>query len=86
MSRWKNQPRCPPTPTATPATTTTPQVTPTPTVTPFPMLASEDSGLPEGLYTESDDLVRLAVALSPALLLATIVAVVKLVWRWRLLR
>ncbi len=46
----------------------------------------EDSGLPEGLYTESDDLVRLAVALSPVLLLATIVAVVKLVWRWRLLR
>jgi hypothetical protein len=59
---------------------------PTPTATPFPTSASEDSGLPEGLYTESDDLVRLAVALSPVLLLATIVAVVKLVWKGRLLR
>jgi hypothetical protein len=61
-----------PTPTATPTLTPTP--VPLPTVTPFPTLKPDDSSVPEGLYTENDDLIRLALALSPVVLLVAILA------------
>lgn len=71
----------PPTPTATATPTMTPTPAPTPRVTPFPTLGPEDSGPPEGLSTENDDLVRLALAVSPVLLLVVILVVIRSVWR-----
>jgi len=67
-----------PVPTATATPTTAPTSTPKPTATPTPALGFEDSGMPEGLYTESDELVMLAVALSPVLLLVMILAMIRL--------
>jgi len=46
----------------------------------------ENTGLPDGLYTESDDLFRLAIALSPAALVILVVMVVKMGWFGRLRR
>jgi hypothetical protein len=70
----------PPTPTPTATPTMTPMPTLGPTVTPFPTLGPGDSGVPEGLYTESDDLARLALALSPVLLMVMIVSAVRRLW------
>lgn len=56
-------------PTATPI--------PIPTFTPYPTVSLEHSGLPDGLSTENDDILQLAVALSPVALLILIVAFIK---------
>jgi hypothetical protein len=63
-----------PFPTVALAPTLTPQSNVPSAVTPFPVLSSGDSGLPSGLDTESDELLRLAIALSPigALILAVV--------------
>jgi len=71
-----------PTPTtATAAPAMTPIATPAPTATSLPTLAPGNSGLPEGLYTENDDLARLALALSPVLLVVVVLVAIRLVWR-----
>ena len=65
-----------PLPTFTPIPpTATPN--PTPTVTPYPTVSLEGSGLPEGLRTESDEVFRLAIALSPVVLVVLAVGVVR---------
>lgn len=74
------------TPVAPPTFTPSPQPTPTPkpismsTAIPHPELNSGTSGLPEGLYTESDDVLRLTVALSPVVLLVLVIVAIKLGW------
>lgn len=65
-----------PVPILTPALT--PLSSPVPTVTPYPTLGSVSPGLPNGLYTEYDEVIRLVVALSPLLLLVIVIVVVKL--------
>lgn len=68
-----------PTATATPPPTATPL--PPPTTTPFPTIAAETSRAPQGLYTENDEVGRLAVALSPLAVLVLIVTVARLKWK-----
>jgi len=63
-----------PTPTPKPPT---PTPSPTPTVTPYPTVSFENTGLPNGLHTESDDVLRLAIALSPVVLVIVVVVVAK---------
>ncbi len=71
-----------PPPASTPAPTLTQTPTPTPrlrpTATPYPTLLSGTTGLPAGLYTESDELLELAIALGPALLLTGGVIIIRL--------
>jgi len=69
-----------PTPTPLPPTATP---SPTPTIAPYPTISFEDTGSPDGLYTDADDAFRLAVALSPIALLILIVVVVKTGWMGR---
>jgi hypothetical protein len=72
-------PREEPEPTLTPTATPLPP-SPTslaPTMTPFPTLGPESSGAPPGLYTESDDLARLALALSPVVLIMVVALAIK---------
>jgi len=71
------------TPTPKPAT---PTPTVAPTVTPYPKLELEDTGLPDGLYTESDNVLQLAMALSPVALVILIVAAIKMGWLSKLRR
>lgn len=72
-------------PTLTPLpSTATPA--PAPTTTPYPTIDPEDTGLPDGLYTESDDVLRLAIALSPLILVILAVTAVKMGWFGRLRR
>lgn len=59
---------------------------PTSTVTPCPTVSLENTGLPDGLYTESDDVFRLALALSPVALVVLIVVAVKTGWLGKLRR
>jgi len=74
-----------PRPTATvPVPTPTPS--PKPKATPFPTLGPEHTGLPDNLKTESDDLFRLAVALSPLILIVLVVIILKTGWSKRLRR
>lgn len=68
-----------PTATATPIPTATPL--PPPTATPFPTIVAETSHAPQGLYTENDEVGRLAVALSPLAVLVLIVTVARLKWK-----
>jgi hypothetical protein len=71
--------------TPTPKSATpTPSVAPT--VTPYPKLELEETGLPDGLYTESDNVLQLAMALSPVALVILIVAAIKMGWLSRLRR
>lgn len=70
--------RTPIPPTPTRSTTATP--------TPYPTLNPEDTGLPEGLYTESDDVLQLAIALSPAAIVILMILAVKMGWLGRLRR
>lgn len=57
-----------PSPTPKPPT---PTPSPPATATPFPTLSLQDSGLPEGLYSETDDIQRLLIALLPVIALIT---------------
>jgi hypothetical protein len=63
-------------PTATPR--------PLPTATPYPTIDAEGTGLPNGLYTESDEVIRLALALSPVALMVLIIIAVKMGWLGKL--
>ena len=63
--------------TLTRSPTPTPEPSPTPTITPYPTIPPGASGLPTGLYTENDDLLRMALALSPMLLIVAIFAALR---------
>jgi hypothetical protein len=66
-----------PLPTSTPdPPTVTPA--PAPKITPSPVVSLGDSGLPDGLYTESDDVLRLLIALLPVVLVIGVVMVVRM--------
>lgn len=68
-----------PLPSSTPVPpTATPH--PTPTATPYPTVSLDNTGLPDGLYTEGDDVLRLAIALSPTVLLVLVVVAVRKGW------
>jgi hypothetical protein len=69
-----------PPPTSTPTLTATPLPTATPTATPYPTLAPGESALPDGLYTESDDLLRLLIGLAPVLILVTVILAIRFGW------
>lgn len=73
-----------PLPTSTPTPLLSPLVTATPTATPFPTLAPGGTALPDGLYTENDDILRLLVGLTPVLILIAIILVIKGDWLRRL--
>jgi hypothetical protein len=73
-----------PTPTSTP--TPVPLPSPTPTITPFPTLGPSGTDLPEGLYTESDEVLRLIIALSPMMVVILLVVAVRLRWFSKLFR
>ena len=69
----------------TPWPTLTPEppiVTPSPTatITPYPTVSVGSAGLPDGLYTDSDDAARLALALSPVALLFLVLMAIRLNW------
>jgi hypothetical protein len=66
-----------PTPVPSPTPTPTPVSTPVPATTPYPTLDSASPGLPDGLDTESDEILRLAIALSPAVLVISLVIMSK---------
>jgi len=74
-----------PTPAPTP-TTTAPATSSAPPITPLPTLNSNTSGLPDGLYTDSDEVLQLMIALSPVALLIVLVVVVRLCRSGKLLR
>jgi hypothetical protein len=69
-----------PFPTVGLAPTFTPQSNAPSAATPFPALASEGSGLPSGLDTERDELLRLAIALSPIGALILVVVFIRFGW------
>ena len=82
-SRWQSAAPAvplPPLPTPLPAPTPTPTPVPPPSPTPYPTLAPGTGGLPSGLYTDSDDVLRLAAALLPLVLLIMLVMAVKMKW------
>lgn len=72
------------TPVPTPVPPATPIPTPLPSlgpaVTPYPTLGNASTGLPSGLYTENDEVLRLMVALSPVALLALVIAAFRAGW------
>ena len=73
-----------PTPTLTPTATPTTTPVPPPTTTPLPTLDPATTGLPDGLYTENDEIGQLLLASSPVIVLIGMVAAVKLGWIRRL--
>jgi len=75
-----------PPPTSTPIPTATPLATVTPTATPYPTLSAPSTDLPEGLYTESDEVLQLIIALSPVVLVILLVVAAKRRWFSRLFR
>jgi hypothetical protein len=66
-----------PLPTLTPVPPT-PTRMPIPTATPYPTASFEYTGLPDGLHTEKDDLLRLAIALSPLVLVILVVMAIRM--------
>ena len=70
-----------PTPTPVPPI---PTPMPAPTATPYPTVSLENSGLPDGLHTDNDDVYRLAVALLPVALGVLILIAVRLRWFGRI--
>ncbi len=76
----------PPSPTPLPTAALTPTPVPRPSSTPYPTLAPGTGGLPTGLYTESDEILQLAIALLPLILLILLVIAVKLGWLGKLFR
>ena len=53
------------------------QATPGSAMTPTPVIAPESSGLPPGLYTESDEVGQLILALSPIAVVVLIIVVLR---------
>jgi len=81
--RQISAPRTPvtPWPTATPVVEqATPTPNPTPTPTPYPQFNREESGLPDGLYTENDEVFQVMIALSPVALVIGVLAVMRGRW------
>jgi BNR repeat-like domain/Two component regulator propeller len=74
-----------PLPTRTPNPTSVSQPVLRPTATIAPTLAPGVSGLPAGLKTESDDLVRMLVALAPLVVLVLILVASRMGWIRRIL-
>jgi hypothetical protein len=78
------------TPVPTPVPLATPTLTPVPspvsTATPYPTPGGISGGLPTGLYTESDEVFRLAIALLPAVLVVVLVVLIKMGWFSKLRR
>ncbi len=70
----------PPTLPPPPTPTLVPTQTPMPTSTPYPTLAPGTSDLPTGLRTESDELLQLATALLPLVLLVVLIMAIRL-WK-----
>jgi hypothetical protein len=66
-------------PTSTPVPPT-PTPMPIPTAMPYPTVSFKNTGLPDGLRTENDDVLRLAIALSPVALIILIVMAVRMGW------
>jgi len=73
-----------PTVSFTPTSDDLGQATPGLAMTPTPVIAPESSGLPPGLYTESDEVVRVILALSPIAFVLLIVVATRLGWFRRL--
>lgn len=69
-----------PLPTRTPFPTNTPAVKHTPTATPFATLPPDIGGLPDGLYTEADDVLHLLEAIAPIGALLLLIAAIRLGW------
>jgi ligand-binding sensor domain-containing protein len=73
-----------PIPLATPIPTLTPeasdQVALNSATTPAPVVPPDDSGLPPGLYTESDEVGQLILALSPIVVIVLIITALRLGW------
>lgn len=72
--------RAPP-PTPVPRPTSGPsdlEPLPTPTDTPFPTLVPGTSQVPEGIYTENDELIILAIGISPLVLVLIVALLIRL--------
>jgi len=69
-----------PTPTPTPALDVPGQATPTPIPMPVPVIVPDTFGLPSGLDTDSDDVGRLILALSPVALILLIIVALRFKW------
>jgi hypothetical protein len=69
-----------PSPSPSPAIDETDAVTPTPTVPPALDTSLEGSGIPDGLYTESDEVGQLFLALSPIILM--LLGIIALRFNW----
>ena len=69
-----------PTPSPTPTLDTTDSATPTPTVTPALGEGLDGSGLPPGLYTESDEVGQLIIALFPIILILLVIIALRFSW------
>lgn len=63
-----------------------PTFMPIPTATPYPTVIFDHTGLPDGLHTESDDVLRVAVALLPIVLVILAVVVIRMGWSSNLRR
>jgi hypothetical protein len=74
-----------PLPTPTPKSPT-PTPSPIPTATLYPTVSLENTGLRDGLRTERDDVLRLAIALSPVALVILAVMAVRRYWLGRFRR
>ena len=68
-----------PLPTSTPVPLT-PTPSPVPTATPYPTVSFENTGLPDGLHTDNDDVYRLVLALSPVAVAILVVMAVRMRW------
>lgn len=66
-----------PTPTPTLAAVSVGDATPAATATPTPVVISGDSGLPPGIYTDSDEVGQLVVALSPVAVILLVIVVLR---------
>lgn len=77
-----------PLPTLAPSPTAVPATSPAPILilSPFPTPSSDVGGLPDGLYTESDEVFRLMIALSPVVFLVVLVVAARRGWFKRLFR
>jgi hypothetical protein len=76
----------PPSPTPSPTPTSTPTPVPLPSPTPYPTVAPGSSGLPTGLDTEADEILQLAIALLPLVLVVLPIMAVRLGWFSKLFR
>jgi hypothetical protein len=81
-SQTSSPPQTPvPPPTLLPTPMPQPSPTATPTATPYPTVApGQTTALPDGLNTESDELLRLLIGLAPVLILVMAIFAIRLAW------